>query len=83
MAKGGVGLLLETPKVVVGTIHSVKGGEADVVYLMPDLSRAGMAQWVGTDIESAAIRRLFYVGMTRARDSLVLCNPAGRMAVQI
>ena len=61
----------------------IQGVDVGVVYLMPDLSRAGMAQWVGTDIESAAIRRLFYVGMTRARDSLVLCNPAGRMAVQI
>jgi len=28
------------PKVVVGTIHSVKGGQADVVYLFPDLSQA-------------------------------------------
>lgn len=83
MAKGGVRLLSETPKVVVGTIHSVKGGEADVVYLLPDLSQAGMAQWVGADIESAAIRRLFYVGMTRARESLVLCNPASRLGVQL
>jgi len=29
----------------VGTIHSVKGGQADVVYLFPDLSRAGDAQY--------------------------------------
>ena len=28
------------PRVVVGTIHSVKGGQADVVYLFPDLSRS-------------------------------------------
>ena len=33
----------QAPQVVVGTIHSVKGGEADVVYLFPDLSRSGDA----------------------------------------
>jgi superfamily I DNA/RNA helicase len=31
--------LRRTPQVVVGTIHSVKGGQADVVYLFPDLSK--------------------------------------------
>lgn len=37
--------LLATPQVMVGTIHSVKGGQADVVYLFPDLSQAGDAQY--------------------------------------
>jgi hypothetical protein len=31
--------------VIVGTIHSVKGGEADVVFLFPDLSPAGDAAY--------------------------------------
>ena len=44
-ARRGPRALLETPKVVVGTIHSVKGGQADVVYLFPDLSQAGDAQY--------------------------------------
>ena len=39
--------LNETPKTFVGTIHSVKGAEADVVYLFPDVSRAGMREWKG------------------------------------
>lgn len=43
-ARRGPRALLETPKVVVGTIHSVKGGQADVVYLFPDISQAGDAQ---------------------------------------
>ena len=45
VATRGPRALLETPKVIVGTIHSVKGGEADVVYLFPDLSAAGDAQY--------------------------------------
>lgn len=74
--------LTETPRLIIGTIHSVKGGEADVVYLMPDLSQAGMMEWLGTESQQAAVYRLFYVGMTRARESLVLCSPATRMSVE-
>jgi len=42
----GPGALLEQPHAIVGTVHSVKGGEADVVYLFPDLSQAGAAQYM-------------------------------------
>jgi hypothetical protein len=45
VARRGTEALVEEPKVVIGTIHSVKGGEADVVYLFPDLSRAGADQY--------------------------------------
>jgi len=75
----GAEALAKTPQVITGTIHSVKGGEADVVYLFPDLSFAGMSEWIGGG--SAAVRRLFYVGMTRARESLILCQPAGSRSV--
>ena len=73
--------LMETPKIIVGTIHSVKGGEADVVYLFPDLSPSGMEEWDGDDHQRAAVFRLFYVGMTRARESLMLCSASGGRAV--
>ena len=68
------------PQILAGTVNSFKGGEADVVYLFPDLSAAGTAQWRGTREERAAIYRLFYVGMTRARETLILCRPAGGRA---
>ena len=74
----GADALAEQPKVIVGTIHSVKGGEADTVILSPDLSKSGYLEW---DAESAGIRRLFYVGMTRAIENLILLSPASRMAV--
>ncbi len=73
--------LLEEPQVVIGTIHSVKGAEADVVYLFPDLSAAGMQEWLGSAERQAAVYRLFYVGMTRAREELVLCPAASALAV--
>jgi len=69
--------LREEPQVLLGTIHSVKGGEADVVYLFPDLSSAGLAQWQSSDGEdSDSVYRLFYVGATRAKSTLKICRPA-------
>ncbi len=74
---GGV-KLRERPQFIVGTIHSVKGGEADVVYLFPDLSRAGMESYESGSDGEDAVRRLFYVAMTRARETLVVCEAAGQ-----
>lgn len=69
------------PQVTVGTIHSVKGGEADVVYLMPDLSLSGMQEYTKGSDAKDSITRMFYVGMTRARETLILCNAATHYAV--
>lgn len=79
-ARGGK-ILRERPKIVVGTIHSVKGGEADVVYLFPDLSISGMRQWIGPRSGRDEIVRQFYVGMTRARSELVVPAPASATSV--
>lgn len=75
--------LVESPRVVVGTIHSVKGGEADVVYLFPDLSRAGDAQYQRIGPPRDSVVRLFYVGITRARHTLYLCQPETPRAIAI
>lgn len=73
--------LIEDPTLVVGSIHSVKGGEADTVFLFPDLSMAGWDQWIKGYAGKWAIVRQFYVGMTRAREKLVLCGPSGESHV--
>jgi len=62
------------PEVILGTIHSVKGGEADIVIIFPDLSQEGMQEWTGAG--KSAIRRLMYVGMTRAKKGLIIAAPA-------
>lgn len=72
----GHNALLDTPKIIVGTIHSVKGGEAESVVVFPDLSREGADQlrrvgWTGRD----AIMRVFYVAATRAREELYIASP--------
>ncbi len=74
------GLIEADPKVIVSTIHASKGREADVVFVLPDLSRAGYETWYEDEDQ---IRRLFYVAMTRARETLVLCEPGSRMAVDL
>jgi ATP-dependent exoDNAse (exonuclease V) beta subunit len=61
-------------------VHSVKGGEADDVILFPDLSPAGYSEYMSTENRDR-ILRLFYVGMTRAKDRLVLCERSAPRAV--
>lgn len=71
--RGGLALR-EEPKIILGTIHSVKGGEADSVYVFPDLSHKGwVANW-DNPATRASTRRLFYVAFTRAREKLSLCS---------
>ncbi len=72
--------LEDVPKVIAGTIHSVKGGEADVVFLFPDLSQAGDAAYQRSGPAHDAVIRLFYVGVTRARETLYLCQRESAMA---
>jgi len=78
----GVEGLISTPRVMLGTVHSVKGGQSDVVYLLPDLSSAGYRQWMDpTPAGKDATIRQFYVGMTRAREELVICEPVSHLCV--
>ncbi len=70
--KMGLSALRNKPLVILGTIHSVKGGQADCVFLCPDLSSAGQESYL--DDRDSVIRQ-FYVGMTRAREELILCRP--------
>jgi DNA helicase-2/ATP-dependent DNA helicase PcrA len=55
------------PRIKLSTIHGSKGGEADNVMILTDLTRKADAEyWRKRDEE----RRVFYVGMTRARNTL-------------
>jgi len=75
----GVRGLTALPRLVVGTIHATKGGQADSVVLLPDLSSAGYEQWAR---DPDAVVRQFYVGMTRAKERLLLCSPSTPRYVQ-
>lgn len=67
--------LREPPKLIVGTIHSVKGGEADVVYVFPDISSSAVHEILlrGADAIDA-VKRMFYVAITRARKKLIIAK---------
>lgn len=76
---GGLDVFKVVPRVFVGTIHSFKGAEADVVYVIPDVSKAAYRQWIMGDRDGVV--RMFYVAMTRAREELVILEQATKMAV--
>jgi superfamily I DNA/RNA helicase len=82
MARGPKALL-EAPNVIVGTMHSVKGGEADVVLVFPDLSPQGQRASRRHGPSRDAVIGTFYVGMTRVRERLYLCAPVGCAALRI
>jgi superfamily I DNA/RNA helicase len=75
--------LLEEPRFIIGNVHSLKGSQADVVYFFPDLSRAGMGEWMGSPESKDRVRRVFYVGMTRAKEELVVCTASSAYHVYI
>jgi DNA helicase-2/ATP-dependent DNA helicase PcrA len=70
----GPAALTEKPNLVVGTIHSVKGAAADIVYVDPGISRAAMSN-AATAAGRDEVIRLFYVAMTRAYSELRLLHP--------
>lgn len=69
--------LREEPRLTIGTVHSVKGGESDIVYLSPELSPAQADDWA---LSPDSLVRLFYVGMTRAREGLIVVSEHPRRA---
>lgn len=83
----GILALKNNPQIIVGTIHSVKGGQSDVTYLCPDISTeaykaasASAAEY--RFFERDDIIRQFYVGMTRCRETLVITRPSTRFTAQ-
>ena len=60
------------PRIATSTIHGSKGGEADNVVLITDLSPAADDDM---RINPDDIHRVFYVGVTRTRDKLYIVEP--------
>ena len=60
------------PRITVSTIHGAKGGEADNVILMTDLTAAADNE---RQIEPDNLNRVFYVGVTRTRKKLYIVEP--------
>lgn len=67
------------PRFRLLTIHGAKGREADVVVVIPDMTRASFSEYIqgGPDGEEAE-NRVAYVAVTRARKRLILVEPTTR-----
>lgn len=74
--RGGIDALTGDPRVVVGTCHATKGGEASSVLLSTDVSPAAARSWVRGGEDQDDVRRPIYVGMTRARERLTILQSA-------
>jgi DNA helicase-2/ATP-dependent DNA helicase PcrA len=71
------------PRIIVGTIHSVKGGEAENVILLPDVSRKMAMSWNEGQEGRNHIFRQFYVGMTRASERLYVGRPWNQYTLKL
>jgi len=62
----------KNPRITMSTIHGAKGGEADKVLLMQDLTNAALEKFSHDPDE---LHRLFYTGATRAKRELHVLDP--------
>ena len=79
----GAGVLEHAPLIHVGTAHSVKGGQAQHVYIFPDVSAAGADEIARSREGRDAAIRLAYVALSRAQESVTICAPAGRYVLGV
>lgn len=68
------------PRIKLSTIHQAKGGEADNVVLLTDMSWQS-SQTLRNNPDSET--RVFYVGATRARETLHIVAPHTRLRFDI
>jgi len=68
------------PRIKVSTIHSMKGGECDNVLVIPELSYAAYK----TYLQNPSIEhRVFYVAVTRAKQSLHIMEPNSELYYEL
>lgn len=70
--------LFTKPRITISTIHRAKGGEADHVVLISDITQNPWHQ-LNTDSE----KRVLYVALTRAKESLTIVQPASNKHYRI
>jgi len=62
----------KNPRIIMSTIHGAKGGEADKVLLLQDITNAALETFENDPDE---LHRLFYTGATRAKKELHIVDP--------
>jgi DNA helicase-2/ATP-dependent DNA helicase PcrA len=69
-----MGESLRNARVLLSTIHGVKGGEADNVLLLPDMARQTYKVFRMGSRYGNEEHRVFYVGASRAKKRLFICG---------
>jgi superfamily I DNA/RNA helicase len=67
--------LTKEPRILISTIHGVKGSERDNVALFTDLSPR---TWKSAQENMDDELRVYYVGVTRAKENLTIMSPTGK-----
>lgn len=62
--------LFADPRITISTIHRAKGGEAENVILIPDITQNPWNQ-----LNSDSELRVLYVALTRAKETLTIVHP--------
>jgi superfamily I DNA/RNA helicase len=65
-------MINKNPRIKMSTIHGAKGGEADKVLLLQDITGAAIETFSHDPDE---LHRLFYTGATRAKRELHIVDP--------
>jgi len=60
------------PRIILSTIHGAKGAESDNVVVLTDISAASERE---TRYDKDSLHRLFYVAVTRTKNSLYILYP--------
>lgn len=68
------------PRIKIGTIHGVKGGEAEHVLLLTDIAPRTYREMHALPDDEI---RVFYVAITRAKKSLHIVQPNTNMYFDI
>ena len=76
--KRGEKILSADPRIRVSTIHRAKGGEADNVALLLDSTKACVES-----PDQDAERRVWYVGVTRAKKELHIIEKSGQFGFEL
>lgn len=66
---------IDSPRITISTIHGVKGGEAENVALKMDM---GLNAFTNLMENPDSEHRVWYVGVTRAKDKLYIIKPESR-----
>ena len=71
---------VKNPRIKISTIHSMKGGEADNVLVVPDLSYAAHKEYLKNP---ATEHRVYYVAVTRTKENLHIMLPQTNLSYSL